>query len=189
MPTEVRLTVPADPRVSEFEKVVVSAFEHSVSDAHRTATRTAVREVHAQLQDHLACTPYHLLPQVCRGPGDLEREAQKFHHDAYGESDERLQVAAHYTHAQDLTLGHHEHEMEVLRRSWDNCIGHNTMLKGQIKGLSRCLERLDQMNRRLRDGIYAASDLHDDRDARKIPILAMRVALMEKAIHARGQAD
>lgn len=34
MPTEVKLTVPTDPKVPEFEEVMVHAFEMSVTEAH-----------------------------------------------------------------------------------------------------------------------------------------------------------
>ncbi|RCV05757.1 hypothetical protein SETIT_1G108700v2 [Setaria italica] len=185
VPTEVRLTVPADPCVPEFEQVVVFAFELSVAEAHTTAARRAVREVHAHLRDRLARTPYRFVPRGCRDPRDLEREAQEFHHDDFEESDERLRVAARCIHAQDLTLCHYEREMEVLRRGWDNSIGHNAMLEGQLEGLSCCLERLDQTNCRLRDESNAAPDAF--KDAEKIAMLEAKIVQMEEALHLRNK--
>lgn len=104
VPTEVKLIIPADPKVPEFEEVVVHAFELSVSEAHRTAARRVVHEVHAQLRDRLAQTPYRFLPRACRGLRDFESLAHQYYEDAYAEFDEKFRVACRYIHAQDLAL-------------------------------------------------------------------------------------
>lgn len=78
VPTEVKLIVPANPKVPEFEEVVMHAFELLVVEAHRTAARRAMREVHAQLRDKLVKTPYRCLPRAYREPRDFESSASQF---------------------------------------------------------------------------------------------------------------
>nr|TKW38331.1 hypothetical protein SEVIR_1G109066v2 [Setaria viridis] len=75
--------------------------------------------------------------------------------------------------------------MEVLPRGWDNSIGHNAMLEGQLEGLSRCLERLDQTNCRLRDESNAAPDAF--KDAEKIAMFEAKIVQMEEALHLRDK--
>lgn len=84
----------------EFEGVAVFAFEISMTEAHRTAGRRIVQEVHSQLCDRLAHTPNHCLPRVYCRPGDFERAAREYYEDAYTESDEKFRVTSHCIHAQ-----------------------------------------------------------------------------------------
>jgi hypothetical protein len=61
-PTYLTVTVPADPRVPEFEEVGVHCFESSVTEAHQTGARRALKKVCVQLRERLQDTPFSVLP-------------------------------------------------------------------------------------------------------------------------------
>jgi hypothetical protein len=182
-PTYLAVTVPADPRVPEFEEVEVHCFESSTTEAHQTGARRALKKVCVQLRERLKDTPFSVLPTEIYDPGRWDTSDRARYLEVTSVEEDTVMLAARRCIlAQDQALYWADGEVAYLRWRCDAALRQVRDLEVEREDILDELEASHVRNGELVQLGLAAAAASTERDARRIATLEARLRA-ERELH------